>query len=238
MKIPRQKIISNKLKPGRTRHSLSERFANPWSQEPSLFSVDYPYPRNPGHQWSEHIPSIILLPWFISRESFVSSIESLRRIMDWKIFWSAIVLSNRARRASSFCKSSSHSLTISSRLNVLVNKILCHFLWSYVIFIKPAIECLSSNQNFTKNQLKNSEILMDLTLKRLTDNQVTASVKNSKIQKFKRLRFPWSISFFNPEIGFCSRQKYIGGSKLAHSLIELKMDVYFPNLDFPGQRAV
>lgn len=56
---------------------------------------------------------------------------------------------------------------------------------------------------FTKNQLENSEILM---LKRLTDNQVTASVKNSKIQKFKRLRFPWSISFFNPEIGFCSRQ--------------------------------
>ena len=59
---------------------------------------------------------------------------------------------------------------------------------------------------FTKNQLENSEILMHLTLKRLTDNQVTASVKNSKIQKFKRLRFPWSISFFNPEIGFCSRQ--------------------------------
>ena len=76
--------------------------------------------------WSEHFPSIILLPWFISKESFVSSIESLRRIIDWKIFWSAIVLSNRARRASSFCKSSSHNFTISSRLKYK----------NYVIFLE------------------------------------------------------------------------------------------------------
>ena len=63
---------------------------------------------------------------------------------------------------------------------------------------------------FTKNQLENSKILMDLTLKRLTDNQVTASVKNSKIQKFKRLRFPWSISFLIRKLDFVHVKLYRG----------------------------
>ena len=51
---------------------------------------------------------------------------------------------------------------------------------------------------------------MDLTLKRLTDNQVTASVKNSKIQKFKRLRFPWSISFLIRKLDFVHVKLYRG----------------------------
>ena len=78
------------------------------------------------------------------------------------------------------------------------------------------MKCLSQNLNFskkktyffTKNQLENSKILMDLILKRLTDNQVTASVKNSKIQKFKRLRFPWPISFLIRKLDFVHVKLY------------------------------
>ena len=57
---------------------------------------------------------------------------------------------------------------------------------------------------------KIQKLLMDLTLKRLTDNQVTASVKNSKIQKFKRLRFPWSISFLIRKLDFVHVKLYRG----------------------------